>query len=76
MTACAGFRGHAACFHEQEAAKMGLFTKDIKTMNGLFVQQLQDIYYAGKQLVKALPAMAEKAADRRAPNVRAALLFA
>jgi len=34
---------------------MGLFTKDIKTMNDLFVHQLQDIYYAEKQLVKALP---------------------
>jgi ferritin-like metal-binding protein YciE len=43
---------------------MGLFTKDIKTMNDLFVHQLQDIYYAEKQLVKALPKMAEKAADK------------
>ena len=34
---------------------MGLFTKDIKTMNDLFVHQLQDISYAEKQLVKALP---------------------
>lgn len=42
---------------------MGLFTKDIKTMNDLFVHQLQDIYYAEKQLVKALPTMAEKATD-------------
>ena len=25
---------------------MGLFSKDIKTMNDLFVHQLQDIYYA------------------------------
>ena len=41
---------------------MGLFTRDIKTMNDLFVHQLQDIYYAEKQLVKALPKMAEKAA--------------
>src|ERR1700742_3670930 len=40
---------------------MGLFTKDVKTMNDLFVHQLQDIYYAEKQLVKALPKMAEKA---------------
>jgi len=43
---------------------MGLFTKDIKTMNDLFLHQLQDIYYAEKQLVKALPKMAEKAADQ------------
>src|SRR3979411_1710747 len=42
---------------------MGLFSKDIKTMNDLFVHQLQDIYYAEKQLVKALPTMAEKAAN-------------
>jgi ferritin-like metal-binding protein YciE len=42
---------------------MGLFTKDIKTINELFAHQLQDIYYAEKQLVKALPQMAEKATD-------------
>ena len=42
---------------------MGLFTRAIKTMNDLFVHQLQDIYYAEKQLVKALPKMAEKATD-------------
>src|SRR6201996_6740527 len=42
---------------------MGLFTKDIKTMNDLFLHQLQDIYYAEKQLVKALPKMAQKATD-------------
>jgi ferritin-like metal-binding protein YciE len=44
---------------------MGLFTKDIKTMNDLFVHQLQDIYYAEKQLVKALPKMAEKATEKQ-----------
>jgi ferritin-like metal-binding protein YciE len=44
---------------------MGLFTRDIKTMNDLFVHQLQDTYYAEKQLVKALPKMAEKAADQQ-----------
>jgi len=42
---------------------MGLFTKDIKTFDDLFVHQLQDIYYAEQQLVKALPKMAEKATD-------------
>lgn len=42
---------------------MGLFTKDIKTMDDLFIHQLQDIYYAEQQLVKALPKMAEKASD-------------
>ena len=44
---------------------MGLFTKDIKTMNDLFVNQLQDSYYAEKQLVKALPKMANKATDQQ-----------
>ena len=44
---------------------MGMFTKDIKTMNDLFVHQLQDIYYAEKQLVKALPKMADKASDQQ-----------
>jgi ferritin-like metal-binding protein YciE len=44
---------------------MGLFSKDIKTMNDLFVHQLQDIYYAEKQLVKALPKMANKATDKQ-----------
>ena len=50
---------------------MGLFTKDIKTMDDLFVHQLQDIYYAEKQLVKALPKMAEKASD---PQLRQGFL--
>jgi ferritin-like metal-binding protein YciE len=44
---------------------MGIFTKDIKTINDLFVHQLRDIYYAEQQLVKALPKMAEKATDNQ-----------
>jgi ferritin-like metal-binding protein YciE len=42
---------------------MGLFTKDIKTMEDLFTHTLRDIYYAEKQIVKALPDMVEKASD-------------
>jgi len=42
---------------------MGLFSKDIKTFDDLFVHTLRDIYYAEKQIVKALPDMIEKAAD-------------
>src|SRR6516165_6862789 len=42
---------------------MGLFSKDIKTLNDLFVHQLRDIYYAEKQIVQALPEMIEKAKD-------------
>jgi ferritin-like metal-binding protein YciE len=44
---------------------MGLFSKDIRTMNDLFQHQLQDIYYAEQQLVKALPKMADKANDQQ-----------
>lgn len=39
---------------------MGLFSKDIETMDDLFVHQLQDIYYAEKRIVKALPDMIAK----------------
>jgi ferritin-like metal-binding protein YciE len=42
---------------------MGLFSKDIHNMDELFVHTLRDIYYAEKQLVKALPEMVEKASD-------------
>lgn len=43
---------------------MGLFSADIKTMNDLYVHQLQDIYYAEKQILKSLPDMIGKATDR------------
>jgi len=42
---------------------MGIFTKDIKTMDDLFVHTLRDIYYAESQIVKALPDMIKKATD-------------
>jgi ferritin-like metal-binding protein YciE len=42
---------------------MGLFTKDIKTLDDLFVHTLQDIYYAENQITKALPKMISKATD-------------
>lgn len=42
---------------------MGMFTKDIKTLDDLFVHQLQDIYYAEKEIVKALPKMIAKATN-------------
>ncbi|MDI1345889.1 MAG: DUF892 family protein [Pseudolabrys sp.] len=42
---------------------MGLFSKDIKTLNDLFVHTLKDIYYAENQIVKALPDMIEKVTD-------------
>ena len=43
---------------------MGLFTKDIKTMDDLYLHVLQDIYYAENQIKKALPDMIEKATNR------------
>lgn len=43
---------------------MGLFTKDIKTMEDLFLHGLQDIYYAEQQITKALPKLIEKATNR------------
>ncbi|WP_159713612.1 YciE/YciF ferroxidase family protein [Geminicoccus flavidas] len=42
---------------------MGLLTSDIKTMDDLFVHQLQDIYYAEQQITKALPKMISKATN-------------
>src|SRR5690349_1070455 len=47
----------------RKAPAMGLFSKDIKTMNDLFVHALRDIYYAENQILKALPDMIEKATD-------------
>ncbi len=40
---------------------MGFFTKDIKTMDDLFLHGLQDLYYAENQIAKSLPDMIEKA---------------
>ena len=42
---------------------MGLFSKDIQTLDDLFVHTLQDIYYAENQITKALPKMIAKATD-------------
>jgi ferritin-like metal-binding protein YciE len=42
---------------------MGIFFKDIKSMDDLFVHTLRDIYYAEKQIAKNLPTMADKASS-------------
>jgi ferritin-like metal-binding protein YciE len=42
---------------------MGLFTRDIKSMDDLFVHTLRDMYYAEKQISQSLPKMIEKADD-------------
>jgi ferritin-like metal-binding protein YciE len=44
---------------------MGFFSKDIKTLDDLFVHTLRDIYYAENQIAQALPDMIEKATDTR-----------
>ena len=48
----------------QKEARMGLFTKDIKTMEDLLLHGLQDVYYAEQQIIKSLPKMIEKATNR------------
>ena len=39
---------------------MGIFSKDIMTMEDLFIHGLRDIYYAEQQITKALPKMISK----------------
>jgi ferritin-like metal-binding protein YciE len=43
---------------------MGFFSKEIETMEDLFLHGLQDIYYAEHQITKALPKMIEQATNR------------
>lgn len=43
---------------------MGMFSKDIATMEDLFLHGLQDIYYAEQQITKGLPKMIELATNR------------
>src|ERR1700745_3294066 len=43
---------------------MGIFTKDIKSMEDLLIHGLQDIYYAEQQIIKSLSTMIEKATNR------------
>lgn len=43
---------------------MGLFAKDIETMDDLLIHGLQDIYYAENQIIAALPKLIDKATNR------------
>jgi ferritin-like metal-binding protein YciE len=43
---------------------MGLFSKDIKSMQDLFLHTLQDVYYAENQIVKSLPKLIDKSTKR------------
>jgi ferritin-like metal-binding protein YciE len=42
---------------------MGILSKDIETMDDLFVHTLRDIYYAEKQILKSLPDMIDRATN-------------
>ncbi|MGD0719770.1 MAG: ferritin-like domain-containing protein [Roseiarcus sp.] len=48
---------------------MGLFTKDIKSIEDLFNHQLKDIYYAERRIYAALEKMIQKA---KTPDLRTA----
>ena len=48
---------------------MGLFTKDIKSIEDLFNHQLKDIYYAERRIYAALEKMIQKA---KSPDLRSA----
>jgi ferritin-like metal-binding protein YciE len=43
---------------------MGLFSKEIQTMDDLLLHGLKDIYYAENQIVKSLPKLIEKSTNR------------
>jgi ferritin-like metal-binding protein YciE len=42
---------------------MGLFSKDIKSLDDLFLHGLQDLYYAENRILKTLPELIGKATD-------------
>ena len=42
---------------------MGLFSKDIQTMDDLFLHTLQDIYYAENKILNSLPDMIDNATN-------------
>lgn len=42
---------------------MGFFSKDIKSLDDLFVHTLRDVYYAEKEIKNALPDMIDKATN-------------
>src|ERR1700704_43700 len=47
-----------------EEKPMGLFSKEIATMDDLLLHGLKDVFYAENQIVKALPKMIDKATNR------------
>jgi ferritin-like metal-binding protein YciE len=59
-----GTKVRRTLFLKKEGSPMGLFAKDIKSMDDLFLHGLQDIYYAENEIIKALPKMIEHATNR------------
>jgi ferritin-like metal-binding protein YciE len=43
---------------------MGLFSKEVETMDDLLSHGLKDIYYAENRIIKALPGLIDKATNR------------
>jgi ferritin-like metal-binding protein YciE len=60
--------GVAVKIPTHEGRDMGFFSKDIKTLEDLFKHGLEDLYYAEKEIMQALPDMIEKATN---PQLRA-----
>ena len=50
--------------HLAKERVMGLFTKDIQSMDDLLLHGLKDIYYAENRIVKSLPKLIDKATNR------------
>jgi ferritin-like metal-binding protein YciE len=42
---------------------MGFFSRDIQTMDDLFIHTLRDIYYAEQKILEALPTMINKCSN-------------
>src|SRR4051812_39507725 len=53
----------------KERSNMGIFTKDIKSMEDLLIHGLQDTHYAEQQILKALPKRETNKQVERLDNV-------
>ena len=58
------FSDHRFTTLDRRTNTMGLFSKDIQTMDDLLLHGLKDIYYAENQIVKSLPSLIDKATNR------------
>jgi ferritin-like metal-binding protein YciE len=63
-----GYRGDGQSAEQETSQRdredeMGLFSRDIQSLDDLFVHQLQDMYYAENQILKAMPTMIDNASS-------------